>query len=171
MNQTNKIILIVVETTKNANTDGLYISKAIQHLYNIGNEIKIHYEYLTSKTKYGDKGIIKKINKDVKNFSESYIIYCLDTDNINSNHAQIEINSQIKQFCHEKGYEIIWFCRDIEEVFLHKRINDTQKVAEAKRFGSRNGIGRATVSTLSCEPNNNKKSNFIKVLDKYLERK
>lgn len=50
MRRTNRIILICVETTKEAKTDSIYIDKTLKYVYNIDNETKIEYEYLTSKT-------------------------------------------------------------------------------------------------------------------------
>ncbi len=63
MRRTNGIILICVETTKEAKTDSIYIDKTLKYVYNVDNETKIEYEYLTSKTKYNDRGVKRRIER------------------------------------------------------------------------------------------------------------
>ena len=38
-----------------------------------------------------------------------------------------KLNADIENFCHQNGYKFIWFCRDVEEVFLHKTVEDSKK--------------------------------------------
>ena len=108
-------------------------------MYNIDNETKIEYEYLTSKTKYNDKGIKRKIERKIKDFSEATIVYCLDSDDIFANPETAVLNKKIEEYCKLEGYRIVWFCRDVEEVFLHRRVGSTDKLSEATKFNAQKG--------------------------------
>lgn len=172
MSRTNRIILICVETTKGAKTDSIYVDKALKTLYDIDNETKIEYEYLMSKTKYNDKGIKRKIERKIKDFSEATIVYCLDSDDIFVNPETAVLNKRIEEYCKLEGYRIVWFCRDIEEVFLHRRVGSTDKLSEAAKFNARKGIGVATAELLGrMNITKEKTSNFTCVFDKLFAKK
>lgn len=172
MRRTNRIILICVETTKEAKTDSIYIDKTLKYVYNIDNETKIEYEYLTSKTKYNDKGIKRKIERKIKDFSEATIVYCLDSDDIFANPETAVLNKKIEEYCKLEGYRIVWFCRDIEEVFLHRRVGSTDKLSEAAKFNAQKGIGVATAGLLGrTNVIKEKTSNFTCVFDKFFDKK
>lgn len=172
MSRTNRIILICVETTCGAKTDSIYIDKTLKTLYNIDNETKIDYVYFTSKTMYGDNGIKRKIEQKIKGFSDATIVYCFDSDDIFINAETILLNKKIEKHCKFNGYKIVWFCRDIEEVFLHRRVKKTEKLSEAAKFNSKNGVGEATVESLSrADVSSKKTSNFACVFDAFFHKK
>ena len=171
MDQTNKLILIVVETTNKAQTDPAYISKAIREIYKQDSLITERYGYLSAKTNYKSRSIINEIKSKTSGFEEYHIVYCLDTDDIFTDPMQLNQNNEIMEYCRKNNYDVIWFCRDIEEVFLHKKINDTEKLKESKKFSSKKGISSATLQSLSSEGKYKQTSNFTKIFDKYFERK
>lgn len=45
-----------------------------------------------------------------------------------------EFLNSAKQYCMEKGYDFVWFCKDIERVYLNKKVDDGQKKKEAAMF-------------------------------------
>ena len=166
------LIIICVETRKRANTDPAYIDNAIKHFYKIDNQTRILYKYFDGKCKYKKRAFINEIKDDrkAKAVSHSSVIYCIDTDKLSDPDRKKE-NDAIKVFCQSKGYYFVWMCESVEEVFLHKKVPDSSKVDEAKRFARTGGIGVATKQTLSSQGIKNQRSNLLTVLDKILTRK
>lgn len=74
-------------------------------------------------------------------------------------------------FCKENGYELIWFCHDVEDVFWRERVSDSQKVSKAADFRRQKKIQEVLLSKLSSKSLKNQSSNIMQVLDKYLDRK
>ena len=77
----------------------------------------------------------------------------------------------VSQFCKDNDYDLIWFCHDVEDVFLGKRISDSEKVAQAAAFRRKKGIQGIALDKLSSAALKNHCSNIMQVLDKYLDRK
>lgn len=170
MSRTNKLIVICVECNKQSETDKIYISETIKKYYNIGNEVAIRYCKMGTKTKYNK--IQSKIKEATKNAPDYTIILCVDTDDIFASSEAVSLNEKITEYCHAQGYELVWFCKDIEEVFLHEIVSDTDKPKKAELFKTNPRTCKATESSLSVQtPDNRKKSNLLRVLDKYLNRR
>ena len=102
---------------------------------------------------------------------QTRVIYCIDTDAYETNYEQKKELDDIKSFCEKNGYDLIWFCLDVEEVFLGKQVESSHKVKEAGAFRSSRGIERVREEKLTVKEIRNKCSNFLRVLDRYLERK
>lgn len=169
-----KQIILCVETNTQAKTDVGYIDAVIKKLYQIGTEIKLQYKYFNGKGGYGAPKLLKKIKRDIaalKGRSSSEVIYCIDTDKYDSNAEVKKLNVDIENFCNQKGYKFIWFCRDIEEVFLHRSIEDSKKKEAVAKFKAENDLGEATEETLSATSMAKTKSNMLLVLDQILNRK
>lgn len=166
-------MIFCVETTKKADTDSIYIMEAIKHLYEITNQIKISKVYMGTKTKYKSKEILKEIDAKIKAFTigETKVIYCIDTDQYEKNMKHENEFNDITQFCKDRGYDLIWFCHDIEEVFLGKKISDSQKVQEAAAFRRKRIIEQIALKKLSCKVKMANSTNLLDVLDQYLSRK
>lgn len=169
-----KQLILCVETNKKANTDSGYIDTAIKRIYYIDGNIKLQYVYFDGKGKSITKKIVKEIDK-LKNALTSphstEVVYFIDTDKYDSDFSTRELNEEIQLFCQNKGYKLVWFCRDVEEVFLHKTVDDSRKKEEVAKFNANNNLGMATIETLSVEKIARKKSNMLLVLDKLLDRK
>ncbi|MBQ8425652.1 MAG: hypothetical protein IJX17_06485 [Clostridia bacterium] len=172
MNKLNKAIVICVECSQQYPSDSLYIDKILKHIYLL-NETKINYIYLAGKGNYNSNKTIKKINKHLSNKKIiTKIIYCLDTDNFKTSPEDAKLNKEIELFCISNNYELVWFCRDIEEVLINKRVSDSQKPKEAQKFQkANNNINSELISKLKHENINIKKSNFLNKFDKELIRK
>lgn len=169
-----KQVILCVETNKQANIDVGYVDTVIKQLYRIGTEIKLQYKYFNGKGGYNAPKLLKEIKNDIaalKGQSLSEVIYCIDTDKYDSDAEVEKLNRDIENFCRQNGYKFIWFCRDVEEVFLHKAVEDSKKKTEVAKFKKGNDLGKATEATLSARSMARKNSNMLLVLDQVLERK
>lgn len=39
-----------------------------------------------------------------------------------------------REYCNNKGYDFTWFCKDVEQVYIGKRVVDSQKKKETTTF-------------------------------------
>ena len=169
-----KQVILCVETNKKAKTDVGYVDVVIKQLYQIGTEIKLQYKYFNGKGGYDAPKLLKEIKRDIaalKGRSSSEVIYCIDTDKYDSDAEVKKLNVDIENFCNQKGYKFIWFCCDVEEVFLHATVDDSKKKETVAKFKAKNDLGKATEETLSATSMAKKKSNMLLVLDQILNRK
>lgn len=51
-------LILCMETTKKADTDGIYITEVIRHIYQLNNQIKISRIYMGSKNKYNARSVL-----------------------------------------------------------------------------------------------------------------
>ena len=77
----------------------------------------------------------------------------------------------IGRFCEVNGYEMIWFCHDIEDVYIGKKISDSRKVQEASAYRKKNRIEEMDLAQLSGDIKRAHTSNILCVLDRYYSRK
>lgn len=166
-------LILCMETNKKADTDGIYITEVIRHIYQLNNQIKISRVYMDSKNKYNSKSVLHEIKEKTLNYisGETKIIYCIDTDYYEKNMKHASELTQITHFCEQHDYDLIWFCHDVEDVFLGKKISDSQKVQEAGSFRRNEQIKSISHDKLSCNTMRVHTSNILNILDKYLVRK
>lgn len=166
-------MIFCVETNKRADTDSVYLSETINNYYQITNQIKISKVYMETKSKYNSKSVLKEIEQKRNAFSigDTKVIYCVDTDEHESNYDHRRELEKVSRFCKENDYDLIWFCHDVEDVFLGRRISDSEKVSQAAAFRRKKGIQGVALDKLSSASLKNHCSNIIHVLDKYLLRK
>lgn len=78
-----KLVVLCVETDKEAQTDTKYIDKTIRQIYVVNNNIKIAYVYMNGKCNYDKKSVIKQIRRQYSgDFDEKHVVYCIDIDNM-----------------------------------------------------------------------------------------
>lgn len=166
-------MIFCLETNKRADTDYIYISEVLDYLYQKSNQVKISPIYMGTKTKYQSKDVLQEIRKKTREYihGEKKVIYCIDTDEYEKISEHANAFQNIRQFCEEKGYELIWFCHDVEEVFVGKKISDSQKVQTAKAFRRNKDVEKLSQDRLSEEEPKSYASNILRILDQYLERK
>lgn len=166
-------MIFCVETTKSADTDSIYIFDTIHHWYEINNKIKLSKIYMNSKSKYNSKDVLREIKQKQKAFvfGETKVIYCIDTDQYEKNPAHKRELDEIICYCDKNQYDLIWFCHNVEEVFLGKTISDSKKVQEASAFRRKRAIENLPVRNLSGNRKLARTSNILNILDKYLQRK
>lgn len=166
-------MIFCVETNKKADTDSIYVTETINHWYKINNQVKISKIYMNTKSRYASKDVLKEIEKKSKAFviGETKIIYCVDTDQYEKNIDHTKELDNISQYCEDNHYDLIWFCHDVEEVFLGQKVSDSQKVQEAAAFRRKKMIEKIRSEKLSCNEKHACTSNILNILDKYLSRK
>ena len=166
-------MIFCVETNRRADTDSIYIQETISHWYTVSRKVKISKIYMNSKTKYNAKEVVREIARMSKEFvlGETKVIYCIDTDQYERDAARAAELDEISRYCKDKGYDLIWFCHDVEEVFQGKKISDSLKVQEASKFRRKKMIAEIQEARLSCDEKYSCSSNILNVLDKYLLRK
>lgn len=144
-------MILCMETNKKAATDYIYIKETIQRFYICNNQIKLSPLFMNGKSRYNSKEILRSIKKFGKDYTSgvTQVVYCIDTDlfEINADHER-EMRETSK-FCDLNNFELIWFCHDIEEVYLGRKIVTSQKVQEAGDFRRKNKIQSVSADRLS----------------------
>ena len=165
-------LLFCVEADKKSNSDFVYISEILKHFYSYdNNKVSVKCINMGSKYNYNRSKIIKEISSRIRQFrGETNVFICVDTDNIQGKYEDKKKIEEIDDYCKLKGFELIWFCRDIEEVCWGKHIADDIKVKEAGRFRRKNIIKNLETKKLESNNHNKENSNALLVLDQYLER-
>lgn len=166
-------LLFCIETNKAANTDWIYINKTIRQYYKLSPEISLKTIPMGGKTNYRNKTVNSKIKSFTNGYSrngKTIVFFCIDTDNCENDPDRKREFDTIYGYCCRQGYEFIWFCRDIEEVYWGERIEAGDKVKMAGRFNSHDQIQSITETDLSSELVRKGKSNILVILDRYLER-
>lgn len=105
MKKQPKIIIICVESSKQAGIDDKYISTIIKHYY--GDNQPIRYVNMDGKGNYDKKDVKKAIEDHMIGFKEAIVIYAVDLDNLEINVTQAALNSSIQTYCIQKGYQLI----------------------------------------------------------------
>ncbi len=166
-------MIFCLETNKRANTDYIYMKETMDFLYQKSNQTKISPIYMDGKSKYQSKSVLREIHKRKKAFitGETRVIYCIDTDEYDRNTEHANEFMAIQSFCEKNGYDLIWFCHDVEEVFQGKKIPDSLKVQEAGAYRDKNKIREMDLRRLAETSIRSRTSNLLCVLDQYLKRK
>ena len=79
--------------------------------------------------------------------------------------------SEITDYCNSNGYELIWFCHDIEEVYVGESINSSDKTKTANSFRKSKKIEEVGEMQLNRMDYASKVSNILRVLDQVFTRK
>ena len=166
-------LILCVETNKKADTDSKYIFETIRYYYNVDNSVKLSKIYMGTKTKYNSKEVLKEIKQKKSMFSlgSSMVIYCIDTDQYEKNPNHKKEYDEIQKYCEHENYEMIWFCHDVEEVFIGYKVSDSDKTKKAAEFVKKNIVKNVNYKKLSSDKLIKNTSNMLLVFDKYLQRK
>lgn len=169
-------LIFVVETDSKSKSDWIYIKDTIDYFYNYDqSHVKFSTVYMAGKGNY--KKVETKITKLISEYAsvnkqrQSRVIYCFDCDDFDTNRVDIDFLEKAKEYCDEKQYEFVWFCKDIERVYIGKKVPEKEKTKEAAKFKSRKIIQQTDERKLTVSNYIANTSNILKVIDKYLERK
>ena len=174
-------ILLCVETNSKARTDYQYINETIHRFY--VNDPKISYKPIFLESKSMNTANIRNRLKELGYYCNPYLgwhnlftcvfginsVYSLD--DYDTNYETKKLFEDIKKYCETHAYELVFFCRDVEEVYLGKRVNDKDKVNEVKRFKSKKMIEAVLPQNLSQNEYKINGSNILNILDKFWTRK
>ena len=165
-------LIFVVEANKKSKTDWIYIKETIDRFYKYDEaHLKLSAVYMEGKNKYLVKE--KEVNLLISQYSSTStnnvtkVIYCFDCDDYDSNPVDKEFLEKTQEFCKANNYEYVWFCKDIERVYLGKKIEDGHKNSEAIRFKANKLINGVSDSRLNGKSISRNMSNILRVLDRY----
>ena len=165
-------LIFVVEANKKSKTDWIYIKETIDRFYKYDvAHLKLSAVYMEGKNKYLSK--VKEVNLLISQYSVASannvtkVIYCFDCDDYDSNPVDKEFLEKTQEFCKANNYEYVWFCKDIERVYLGKKIEDGHKNSEAIRFKANKLINGVSDSRLNGKSISRNMSNILRVLDRY----
>lgn len=172
-------LIFCVETNKQSNTDFRYIMSVIDRFYDYKNgHILINPVNMRGKGSYITGKINRQITSLISQFKagsdhgESYVFLCVDCDQYDSDPSDRKFLIQAEEYClNRPNYRLIWFCRDVEDVFLGHRISDKQKTVEVNRFVRNKMIDLINVQNLSVSQYKPNSSNILLVLNQFLPMK
>lgn len=167
-------LIFVVETNKNCNSDWIYIKDTIEHFYIYERtRVKLSVVYMDGRGNYNSKKKEKEIKKLISQYSatsrnnQSKVLYCFDCDEYNNNPDDSKFLKDAKKYCEDKEYDFIWFCKDVEQVYIGKKVDDSQKKKEAAKFKAKKLITNVGSNRLSAVNYRINTSNIMSVLDQY----
>lgn len=165
-------LIFVVETNKSCNSDWIYIKETIEQFYSYERtQIKFTPIYMDGKGNYIKKQ--KEVEKKIKQYSatsdknQSRVIYCFDCDEYDRKQEDLNFLNDAKLFCQNAGYEFVWFCKDIEQVYIGKQVDDSMKKKEATNFKASQFIKSVNKKSLSEKLYRIKTSNILNILNGY----
>ena len=169
-------LIFVVETNKKCKSDWIYIKDTIDQFYQYDQaQIKLSPVYMGGKGKYIAKE--KEISSLISQYAtaskanQSKVIYCFDSDDYDKKPADSNFLQEVRQYCSRRGCELVWFCKDIESVYLGRKVEDSKKQKEAATFKTKKLIAGVDADRLLMEHYQANTSNLMRILDKYLTRK
>lgn len=161
--------IFVVETNKSCQSDWIYIKSSIEEFcIKLDSNIKLSVVYMDGKSKFQSKEA--EINKLKKQYSaskatnESKVIFCFDLDNYDTEKEDETFVKNTRDYCKKKDYYYVWFCRDIEEVYLKRRLTNVEKKKEAHKFKAKKSISTIDKKILLETKFKSGTSNLLSVL-------
>lgn len=169
-------LIFVVETNKKCKSDWIYIKDTIDRFFQYDQtQIKFSTVYMDGKGKYKNKE--KEIANLISQYvagnenNESAVIYCFDCDDYDVKPEDADFLKNAKLYCCEKKYDFVWFCKDIERVYLGEKVDDSQKKNKSAMFKAKKLIDKVDKNKLDVDSYRANTSNILNVLDQYLSRK
>lgn len=166
-------LIICVEADKRSGTDNIYIKETLDRFYNIGFDVNINYINMGGKSKYKAKDVTRKINQYKRDFKlgETVVIICVDTDQFEKDINHKREFDDVSLYAAQEGYDLVWFCHDVEEVYIGKSIVKDAKKNRAIEFKKKKEIEAIDEKKIASNRIYNCTSNILAVFDKYLGRK
>lgn len=169
-------LIFAVETNKKCNSDWIYIKDTIEYFYSYERtQVKFSVVYMDGKGNYNSKKKEKEIKSltsqysSTSNTNRSRVIYCFDCDDYDSKMDDLKFLEEAKKYCDEHEYDFVWFCKDVEQVYIGKKVDDSQKKKEAATFKAKKQINSIDSKKLLIKNYRNNTSNIMNVLDGYSE--
>lgn len=168
-------LIFAVETNAKCKSDWIYIKDTIDRFYQYDRtEVKLTPVYMDGKGKYIKsekqvKSLISQYNANGKH-NQTKVLYCFDCDDYNANQADADFLKKVKQYCTERHYDFVWFCKDIERVYIGQKVNAANKKNKAAEFKRKNLISKVNPAQLTITSYRENTSNLMHVLDRYLTR-
>ena len=116
---------------------------------------------------------ICKFSKDymINGEDQSHVIYVFDKDGNACDLNDNQFEQDVKAFCKQHNYKLIWFVRTIEDVMWKKLINSKDKTNKARDFIRNYQVESINISRLMALENVNARhrSNILTILDHFLK--
>ena len=171
-------LIFLVEARKQSKSDWVYIKETIEHFYEFDkSNVKLACKYMNGKGSYKNAKIEKEIKKDIREYKKesktniSGVICCLDCDDYDKKQEDYDFLETAKKYCADKDYEFVWFCKDIEHVYIGNQIDDSKKKKTAADFKVKKLIEKLDSKKLKSDCYKTETSNLMNVLAKYAELK
>lgn len=169
-------LIFVVESNSKVKSDWIYIKETIDNFYLYDTaHVKFTDIYMDGKGKYAQKD--KEINKKISQYAstspnnKSVVIYCFDCDDYNTKPEDKKFLDTVKSYCDKNNYEFVWFCKDIERVYINEKVEKSKKGIKSSMFKAKKQIKNVSSSKLSVNNYREGTSNLLCILDKFLKRK
>lgn len=170
-------LVFVLECDDEEKSDAIYLNEVISYFYEYKNDnysqISRQNIFLEGKGKY--KNIKSRIDNERKTFSceggEIKVIYMIDLDSTEPEYKLGSLNRNIMDYCDKNGYDLIWMCKNVENVFLGVESDVVENKTEAAKAFARIKDKGFDIIKLSKTRIEQYCSNILLVLDKYLKRK
>ena len=166
-------LIFVVETDKKCKSDQIYIKDTIDQFYQYDTaHTKFSFVYMDGKGNFDRKKVRNEIEDWLGPYrGQSVVIYCFDCDDYDSKQEDRTFFNTVKRYCADHGYEFVWFCKDVESVYLGRKVSKSQKKAESAAFRGKHQIENVSANVLLETRLKSNTSNLMVIMDKYLERK
>ncbi len=170
-------LILVTETSKEANSDYMYIYSFVNHFFELGSDIKITPVYMTGKGNFDSQTVLKKIKTEVRTYQKlfpeglSKVIYCFDTDEIEKKPDDAIFDKKITEFCKKRDFDLVFFCKEVEQVFLGRRAEQKEKKKLAESFYRKRQIKLIKIDKFKSAIKKPGRSNLYSILSKYLKIK
>lgn len=171
------LVVFCVESNKKSKSDSFYINEYLKSHFQI-NKVRLDFVFMGGKGNFDKSSTTNQINRIIANFNKSRIkncsrkskvVYCIDLDD--ESQEQKALTNRIFSFCKDQNYDVIWFCKDIESVFLGHTVSK-RKDEEAMNWVIRGGkiSSKAVLNDVELSSSNHH-SNCHTILSKYFQRK
>lgn len=169
-------LIFTVETNKKCKSDWIYIKETIDRFFTYDTaQVKLSTVYLNGKGNYRNKekeiSLLESQYRSTSKNNYSKVIMCFDCDDYDVKPEDIDFINNAKQYCLEKGRDFVWFCKDVESVYIGKKVQDDQKKNEAAKFKAKKQINLVEKNRLKSNKYIQNTSNIVDVLREYLEDK
>jgi len=176
-------IIQVLETSDKDKSDDLYLNAIFRRFFSKldleGNEVTIQSIFLEGKQNYNSDEVIDQINSYTSMFNcwddapgKTVVIYFIDTDGVRLDYDPNSYFGNLVRFCNEKNFELVWFSKNSENVFLGLEPDQvSSKTEAAKQFLINNKIFDLDKNKLAKENLEVGCSNILTILSKYLKQK
>lgn len=169
-------LIFVVETNRKCKSDWIYIKDTIDWFYQYDQaQVKLSTVYMNGKGNYKNKE--KEISSLISQYgvankeNQSKIIFCFDCDDYDVEQEDSKFLSDAQKYCRERDYDFVWFCKDIERVYVGKKVDDNQKKRESAVFKAKKLITTIDADRLTGSSYQVDKSNIMNILDRYIARR
>lgn len=160
-------IIFCVEANSQSKSDYIYIKSLLQHRYAFEeSQPKYKPVFMNSKSRYNQQEkTIQKLVRMHGRTGPTRVVMCVDEDNDNPD--SFALNPAIIAYCQKMKFDLVWFRKDVEDVFIHEKVSSKEKGRTAASFASNKGIGKVAFADLNHHVPlvRDRTSNLITVLD------